>query len=86
MTRQHGSDPTDPARLCRASILDRLQHHSTVVVTDGESYPMRDAGHHREEHTTNRTPENSAKGGDFHPATSRDNNLAIDTSWKLRDR
>jgi len=41
-----------PEHTTAVSILDRLLHHATVVVTDGESYRMRDARHHREEHTT----------------------------------
>jgi DNA replication protein DnaC len=30
-----------------ASILDRLLHHASVVITDGNSYRMRDAQHKR---------------------------------------
>jgi hypothetical protein len=33
----------------------QLQLCVPVVVTDGESYRMRDARHHREEHTTTKT-------------------------------
>ena len=45
-----------PEHTTAVSILDRLLHHATVVVTDGESYRMRDARRHREEHTaTNKT-------------------------------
>ena len=44
-----------PEHTTAASILDRLLHHATVVVTDGESYRMRDARHHREEHATAQT-------------------------------
>ncbi|WP_248931530.1 ATP-binding protein, partial [Rhodococcus rhodochrous] len=32
-----------------AGILDRLLHHATVVLTDGESYRMRQARHERGE-------------------------------------
>jgi len=42
-----------PEHTTAVSILDRLLHHATVVVTDGESYRMRDARHHRKEPTTN---------------------------------
>jgi DNA replication protein DnaC len=30
------------------SILDRLLHHATVVITDGQSYRMKDAQHRKE--------------------------------------
>lgn len=42
-----------PEHTTAASILDRLLHHATVVITDGESYRMREARHHREERQTN---------------------------------
>ncbi|ACV77620.1 IstB domain protein ATP-binding protein [Nakamurella multipartita DSM 44233] len=38
-----------PEHTTAASILDRLLHHATVVVTNGESYRMRDARQHRKE-------------------------------------
>ena len=38
-----------PEHTTAASILDRLLHHATVVVTSGESYRMRDARQHRKE-------------------------------------
>jgi len=38
-----------PEHTTAASILDRLLHHATVVVTTGESYRMRDARHHHKE-------------------------------------
>ena len=38
-----------PEHTTAASILDRLLHHATVVVTSGESYRMRDARQHRTE-------------------------------------
>lgn len=44
-----------PEHTTAVSILDRLLHHATVVITDGESYRMRDARAHREERTTTRT-------------------------------
>lgn len=42
-----------PEHTTAASILDRLLHHATVIVTTGESYRMRDARHHRQEAPTN---------------------------------
>jgi DNA replication protein DnaC len=36
-----------PEHTTAASILDRLLHHATVVVTDGDSYRMRQAQHKR---------------------------------------
>lgn len=38
-----------PEHTTAASILDRLLHHATVVITTGESYRMRDARNHRQE-------------------------------------
>ncbi|MCK8675175.1 IS21-like element helper ATPase IstB [Rhodococcus sp. HM1] len=38
-----------PEHTTAASILDRLLHHATVVLTDGESYRMRQARHERGE-------------------------------------
>ncbi|WP_345291081.1 ATP-binding protein, partial [Mycolicibacterium sediminis] len=32
-------------------ILDRLLHHATVVITDGDSYRMKDAKHRKEQPT-----------------------------------
>lgn len=37
-----------PERTTAVSILDRLLHHATIVITDGQSYRMKDA-HHRKE-------------------------------------
>jgi DNA replication protein DnaC len=37
-----------PEQTTAVSILDRLLHHATVVVTHGESHRMKDARHHRE--------------------------------------
>jgi len=37
-----------PERTTAVSILDRLLHHATVVITNGKSYRMKDA-HHRKE-------------------------------------
>ncbi|MET0863300.1 MAG: IS21-like element helper ATPase IstB [Nakamurella sp.] len=38
-----------PEHTTAASILDRLLHHATVVITTGESYRMRDARNQRQE-------------------------------------
>jgi DNA replication protein DnaC len=35
--------PFLPEHTTAVSLLDRLLHHATVVVTDGESYRMREA-------------------------------------------
>jgi len=40
-----------PEQTTAVSILDRLLHHATVVVTHGESRRMQDARNHREAHT-----------------------------------
>jgi DNA replication protein DnaC len=36
-----------PEQTTAVSILDRLLHHATVVITDGESYRMKDANHRK---------------------------------------
>ena len=72
-----------PEHTTAVSILDRLLHHATVVVTTGESYRMRDARNHRGG-TPPPHPENSARGGDFYLATSGDIKLAIDTTGTRR--
>jgi len=36
-----------PEHTTAASILDRLLHHASVVITDGQSYRMRHAQHKR---------------------------------------
>jgi len=38
-----------PEHTTAVSILDRLLHHATVIVTEGQSYRMRDARQHRKE-------------------------------------
>ena len=43
-----------PEHTTAVSILDRLLHHATVVVTSGESYRMRDARQHRKEVSSTR--------------------------------
>ncbi len=67
-----------PEQTTAVSILDRLLHHATVVITDGESYRMKDAQHRKEQPLTN--PRTTARGGDFYLATSGDFYLAIDIS------
>ena len=42
-----------PEHTTAVSILDRLLHHATVVVTQGESHRMKDARTHRKDTTTN---------------------------------
>ena len=37
-----------PEQTTAVSILDRLLHHATVVITEGESYRMKDAQHRKE--------------------------------------
>ena len=70
-----------PEHTTAVSLLDRLLHHASVVVTDGDSYRMREA---RAKGGT-RTKKNSTnpRGGDFHLATSGDRNLAVDR-WPPR--
>ena len=36
-----------PEQTTAVSILDRLLHHATVVITDGDSYRMKDAQHRK---------------------------------------
>ncbi|WP_230493353.1 ATP-binding protein [Mycobacterium intracellulare] len=38
-----------PEQTTAVSILDRLLHHATVVITDGDSYRMKDAKHRKEQ-------------------------------------
>jgi hypothetical protein len=40
-----------PEQTTAVSILDRLLHHATVVITDGDSYRMKDAKHRKENPT-----------------------------------
>jgi IstB-like ATP binding protein len=37
-----------PEQTTAVNILDRLLHHATVVITDGQSYRMKDAQHRKE--------------------------------------
>jgi DNA replication protein DnaC len=41
-----------PEQTTAVSILDRLLHHATVVITDGQSYRMKDAQHRKEDPKT----------------------------------
>jgi len=40
-----------PEQTTAVSILDRLLHHATVVITNGDSYRMKDAQHRKEQPT-----------------------------------
>nr|WP_268968770.1 ATP-binding protein [Mycolicibacterium austroafricanum] len=40
-----------PEQTTAVSILDRLLHHAAVVITDGDSYRMKDAQHRKEQPT-----------------------------------
>ena len=71
-----------PEHTTAVSLLDRLLHHANVVVTDGDSYRMRQARATRRNH-----PEQdliNPRGGDFYLATSGDRNLAIDRAPRQR--
>ena len=71
-----------PEHTTAVSLLDRLLHHASVVVTDGDSYRMREARAKRRNH-----PEQdliNPRGGDFYLATSGDHNLAVDSRGILR--
>ncbi|WP_304650389.1 ATP-binding protein [Nostocoides sp. F2B08] len=64
-----------PEHTTAVSMLDRLLHHCHTVITDGDSYRMRQA--RARGGTRPQPPENPAKSGDFQLATSGDPNLAI---------
>lgn len=72
-----------PTQTTAVSIVDRLLHHATVVITDGESFRMKDA-QHREE--SPQTVEESPRGGgvsvtpDRHPTLARLAILAVPKS------
>jgi hypothetical protein len=51
-----------PEHTTAASILDRLLHHATIVVTSGESYRMRHADHKKESPNRVSKPWPSPKG------------------------
>ena len=65
-----------PEHTTAVSLLDRLLHHANVVVTDGESYRMREARTRQPGGATQQLI--NPRGGDFHLATSGDRNLAVD--------
>lgn len=66
-----------PEQTTAVSILDRLLHHATVVITDGDSYRMKRRRTPKGEPQTNlRT---TAPGGYFHPAISGYFDLALDS-------
>ena len=71
-----------PEHTTAVSLLDRLLHHANVVVTDGESYRMREA-RTRQPGGARQTLINP-RGGDFYLATSGDRNLAVDRGALLR--
>ncbi len=67
-----------PEQTTAVSMLDRLLHHCHTVVTDGDSYRMRQA--RAKGGTRLKTPaEPQRGGGDFQLATSGDHELAVDT-------
>ncbi len=65
-----------PEHTTAVSMLDRLLHHATTVVTNGQSYRMRQARQRRggELHPVI----NPAEGGDFHLAKTGDFGVAVD--------
>ena len=65
-----------PEHTTAVSLLDRLLHHANVVVTDGESYRMREA--RTRQPGGAKKPLINPRGGDFYLATSGDHNLAVD--------
>jgi hypothetical protein len=65
---------TTPLGTTAVSILDRLLHHATGVITDGDSYRIKDAQHRKEQRNLGTT----ARGGYFRLTTSGYFNLAID--------
>ena len=42
-----------PEQTIAVGILDRLLHHATAVITDGQSHRMKDAQHRRANHNRN---------------------------------
>jgi hypothetical protein len=66
-----------PEHTTAVSLLDRLLHHASVVVTNGDSYRMREA--RAKGGTTPEKELTNPRGGDFHLATSGDHHhLTID--------
>ena len=68
-----------PEHTTAASILDRLLHHATIVVTSGESYRMRHADHKKE--AAKRVNQSPATEWGLSLATSGDFYMAIYTYW-----
>ena len=64
-----------PEHTTAGSMLDRLLHHAHVVVTQGDSYRMREA---RSKGGTHRRNLINPKDGGLSLATSEDQNLAVD--------
>src|SRR5918912_217754 len=69
-----------PEHTTAVSLLDRLLHHCHVVVTDGDSYRMKQA--RARGGATRNTNRSTARSGDFQLATSGDLNLAVDTEQR----
>jgi hypothetical protein len=81
-----------PEHTTAASILDRLLHHATIVVTEGESYRMKDA-HHRKDRPSARWVairhgKTTAGGDHIHIAASavREDGTKVDTFNGDRER
>ena len=66
-----------PEHTTAVSMLDRLLHHCHTVVTDGDSYRMKQA--RGRGGTKLKTSRSTTKSGDFQLATSGDHELAVDT-------
>ena len=64
-----------PEHTTAVSLLDRLLHHTSVVVTDGDSYRMREA---RAKGGTTPKKANQPEGG-LLPGHQRGHHLTIDT-------
>jgi DNA replication protein DnaC len=73
-----------PEHTTAVSMLDRLLHHCHTVITDGDSYRMKQA--RAKGGTRPRPAESTAKSGDFQMATSGDHELAVDRSPARRTR
>ncbi len=72
-----------PEQTTAVSILDRLLHHATVVITDGPSLPHERRPTPKGAPLTN--PGITPQGGDFHLANSGDTNMAIDSRLGMQD-
>ena len=73
-----------PEQTTAVSILDRLLHHATVVITNGDSYRMKDAQHRKENPNQ---PRITARGGTFiwPPAGTKTWPLTRGSGPELRD-